>query len=70
MIKFPEESLEIICVDRKKKGFADEANGIDINFVPTFIFYINGNEIGRIIELPNITLEPDFLKILKQTRNF
>lgn len=65
LIKFPEENLEMICVDRKKKGFANEADDLDINLVPTYIFYKNETEIGRIIELPNVTLESDFLEIIK-----
>lgn len=64
-IKFPEENLEMICVDRKKKGFGNEVDNLEINFVPTFIFYRGDNEIGRIIELPNVTLESDFLEIVK-----
>lgn len=65
LIKFPDENLEMICVDRKKKGFANEVDNLDINFVPTYIFYRNENEIGRIIELPNTTLEIDFFEIVK-----
>lgn len=64
-INFPDEHLEMICVDRKKKGFGNEADDLDINLVPTFIFYKNNQEIGRIIELPNVTLEEDFLEIVK-----
>jgi len=64
-ISFSESNYEIISVDRKKKGFGNEADNLDINFVPTFIFYRNETEIGRIIELPNESLERDFLEILK-----
>jgi thiol-disulfide isomerase/thioredoxin len=64
-VNFPQENLEMICVDRKKKGYRDEVDNLDINFVPTFIFYKNGKEIGRIIELPNVTLETDFLEFVK-----
>ncbi|MCS7053542.1 MAG: thioredoxin family protein [Ignavibacterium sp.] len=64
-IKFPEENLEMICVDRNKKGYQNEVDNLDINFVPTFIFYKNDKEIGRIIEIPNTTLENDFLEIVK-----
>ena len=65
LIKFPEENLELICVDRKKKGFGNEVDNLDINFVPTFIFFRGDKEIGRIIELPNVTLESDFLEIVQ-----
>jgi len=59
------KELEILCVDRKK-----EAPGMDINTkyniekVPTFIFYRNDTELGRIIETPQVTLEKDLLKIV------
>lgn len=66
LIKFPEENLEMICVDRKKKGFSNEADNLDINLVPTYIFYSDEKEIGRIIELPNTTLEADFFEIVKK----
>lgn len=43
----------------------DEVDGLNINFVPTFIFYTNEIEVGRIIETPDVTLEIDFENILK-----
>jgi hypothetical protein len=64
-LDFSDENLELICVDRKKKGFENEVDGLDIHFVPTYIFYRDEVEIGRIVELPNQTLERDFLEILK-----
>ena len=41
-----------------------EVEGLDINFVPTFIFYKAGEEIGRIIEMPYETLEKDMLELV------
>jgi thiol-disulfide isomerase/thioredoxin len=60
----PAERYEIICVNRKKEGLADEAKGLDIQLVPTFIIYQDTYEIGRIIETPKETLEKDLNKIL------
>lgn len=36
-----------------------------IEYIPTFIFYENDNELGRIIETPMISLENDLLEILQ-----
>jgi thiol-disulfide isomerase/thioredoxin len=66
-IAIPFERLEIIGVNRKK--MAVEAGIIEgyVDFVPTFIIFLNGKEIGRIIETPNQTLERDFLEILSSS---
>lgn len=62
-LSFPESNLRLICVDRQRQGIADEVKDLDIKLVPTFIFYRDGTEIGRIIESPKQGLEKDFLKI-------
>lgn len=64
---FPEENIRIICVDRKKHwpGNEDEIALLNIELVPTFIFYRDGEELGRIIETPANTLEVDWLKIVE-----
>jgi len=63
-ISFMEENLEIICVDRSKQTHAFSIKDIDVNYVPTFIFYKDGKEIGRIIESPEKSLEKDFLSFV------
>lgn len=62
-INFPESQIKLIMVDRKRQGLSNETEMLNIEKVPTFIFYKNGNEIGRIIETPQKSLEKDFLKI-------
>ena len=62
---YDEKNIDLICVDRAKVGVADEVDGLDIELVPTFIFYKDGEEIGRIIETPIETLEVDLANILK-----
>lgn len=62
-LSFPESNLKLICVDRQRQGIADEVKDLDINLVPTFVFYRDGKEIGRIIESPKQGLEKDILKI-------
>ena len=57
-------SITLIGVNREKQGLSNEADGLDIQFVPTIIFYKNGKEIGRIVETPYESLEKDLLKII------
>ena len=63
-LKFPENKISILTVGRNLKGMADETADMNIKSVPTFIFYKNGSEIGRIQESPKESLEKDMLKIL------
>lgn len=63
-INFEENQMEIISVDRSKKTHAFSIDELDIKLVPTFIFYKEGKEIGRIIESPEKSLEKDILNIL------
>lgn len=69
-VKFPEENLKIIFVDRTKhkpEGFDNSFDSLQIKLIPTFIvFDKSGNEIGRIVEAPTKTLEGDLLKIINQ----
>ena len=63
-INFPIEKVTLINVNRDKEGLENEVEGLDIDFVPTFIFYKAGEEIGRIIEMPFETLEKDILELV------
>jgi thiol-disulfide isomerase/thioredoxin len=63
-INYPNEKVTLINVNRDKQGLENEVAGLDINFVPTFIFYKAGEEIGRIIEMPYETLEKDMLEFV------
>ncbi len=58
-------TITLIGVNREKKGLSNEAEGLNIEFVPTIIFYKDGSEIGRIIETPTESLEKDMLKIIQ-----
>jgi thiol-disulfide isomerase/thioredoxin len=64
-VNYPSDEVEIICVDEDKHTEGDELAGLNIELVPTIIFYKNGNELGRIVESPQETLEKDMVKILK-----
>lgn len=67
-LDFGPDKLRIICVDRGwgnyKKSPGGEENGKNIHRVPTFIFYRNGKEMGRIVETPVSSLEEDINEIL------
>ncbi len=58
-------NVDLWAVDRKKQLQNNLPQSNNIEYVPTFIFYKNGKEIGRIIESPKSTLEQDMLQILK-----
>lgn len=59
-----DSKLKLIAVDRAKTGGETDISGLDIQRVPTFIFYKKGREIGRIVESPTSSLEKDILLIL------
>lgn len=67
-LKFPSEKVRWIAVDRKKKPHANipDFDTWKIERVPTFIFMRNNQEIGRIIETPQTTLEKDWLQIVSK----
>ena len=65
-LKYPSNNVHMIMVGRDRKGKGNEADSLDIERVPTIIFYRGGKELGRIIESPTVTLEKDMLKIIKQ----
>jgi thiol-disulfide isomerase/thioredoxin len=58
-------NIDLWAVDRKKHLQNSLPQDNNIEYVPTFIFYKNGKEIGRIIESPDNTLEQDMLDILQ-----
>ncbi len=58
--------ITVYFVDRSKILKTKGYKKMNIERVPTFIFYNNKNvEMGRIVEQPNSTLEKDMLQILK-----
>lgn len=61
-LNFKEENLTIIGVDSKKQAYVLDVQEYKIERVPTFIFYRDGKEVGRIIETPKKSLEKDMKK--------
>ena len=63
---FPESRIQLIGVDKKKSSRNNLLKKIEFTRVPTFIFYIDKNEIGRIIESTEINLETDLYNIIRK----
>jgi len=61
---YPVDHIIMIAVNRDRVCNGIETNKLNIELVPTFIFYRNGKEIGRIVESPAESLEFDIQKIL------
>ena len=59
-----EKSIAIFCVGRDKIVGDDVVDDMEIELVPTLIFYHQGDEIGRIIEVPDESLEIDMKEII------
>jgi thiol-disulfide isomerase/thioredoxin len=62
--KFPVSQLSFIGVDKAKNSPVEEIKSLGILKVPTFIFYKNNIEAGRIIENPVTSLVQDMVNIL------
>ncbi len=61
---FPHENIRFIGVDIDKVAPLEDYMQMGIERVPTFIFYKNKSEKGRIIEVPVTSLEQDTRDIL------
>lgn len=65
LLNYPSDHIELFGVNRDKVLTDSETEIDDIKFVPTFIFYRDNEEAGRIVETPDETLEEDMLDILE-----
>ncbi len=61
----PTDRIRFIGVDINKVAPLDEYDSLGIERVPTFIFFENNSEMGRIIEIPVSSLEQDSRDILE-----
>lgn len=61
---FDRSKLTTIMLSEEKTSPAGLEKGMNITNVPTIIFYRNGQEINRIVEIPIETLEKDMYVIL------
>lgn len=64
-IGIPNNQIEMMMVDENKKTPAFNISVIQVTNIPTFIFFKDGKELGRIIEKPQTTLENDLAKLLQ-----
>jgi len=62
-LKIDPVQISIIAVDRNKEAKNIPLTSLNIDFVPTFIFYDHEKEMGRIVEWPEESLEKDIEKI-------
>ncbi|MDH7514420.1 MAG: thioredoxin family protein [Bacteroidota bacterium] len=62
---FDPHKMRMIGVDREKRSPGGEAEKFGVTRVPTFIIRRGGEEIGRIVEKPVLTLEADLLAIIR-----
>jgi len=60
----PDSVVTMIGVDRQKFSLDGSSMVYRIERVPTFIFFRNGVEVGRIVESPHESLERDMLNLL------
>lgn len=61
---FDLKDIEFISLNRGKSTPDNLQKDFNLKSVPTFIFYKDGEEIGRYIEYPQQNLEKDFLTIV------
>ena len=54
-----EENISLISLDIRKEEPEGRARALDVRFTPTFIFFIGGTELGRIVEQPSKSLLED-----------
>ena len=57
------EKISLIAVDIRKSEPGGRGKLFNIKRTPTFIFFKEGDEVGRIIERPDVNLESDLKKI-------
>ncbi len=65
-IGYDNDRLRFIGVDSYKEAPVHNYDSLNIERVPTFIFYHDKIELGRIIEYPSTSLEWDMLSILNK----
>jgi len=61
-------SVNLIALDYNKSEPKQRAQQYQIKYTPTFIVSLNGNELGRIIEKPNISLIADINQLIAANR--
>lgn len=60
----PDNIVSLTAIDTKRSSRDKKLDSVEFTRIPTFIFYKNGKEIGRIVESTKESLEKDMLSIL------
>ena len=66
LLDYNTNTVTNFCLDKDKLAGELDITDYNVEFVPTFIFYNELMETGRIVESPSTTLEKDILQILTQ----
>jgi thiol-disulfide isomerase/thioredoxin len=64
-VGIPPENIRLFGVNHRKQSPQNTALKYKVTKVPTFIFLLNGKELGRIVEAPDVSLESDMVQILR-----
>ena len=64
LLNYDTRTIEILAVDKQKKCGDIDISSMQIEKVPTFIFYSEDKETGRIVETPDHSLIKDIQHIL------
>ena len=59
-----DDRLMLIALDWDKREPLGRAREAGVEFTPTFVFYVDGREVGRIVERPEVSLEQDIERIV------
>ena len=62
-------AVSYIGVDRCKEEPRELVDGVDLQYVPTFIVRRDGRELGRVVEESPVSIEADLLAILKAEKS-
>jgi thiol-disulfide isomerase/thioredoxin len=65
-VGFPQADIKMVTLDFSKNDPLGLAAENEVKFTPTFIFFREQNEVGRIIEKPATTLEAAVSELLDQ----
>ena len=63
-----EENISLISLDIRKEEPKGRAKALEVRFTPTFVFFSEGAELGRIIERPVVGLTHDLTALVKASK--
>jgi len=63
-----EENISLISLDIRKEEPEGRAKALDVRFTPTFVFFSEGTELGRIIERPIVSLPHDLTALVEASK--